>query len=129
MSMSSVPTTIHDTHEQAHPGAPVYVRVATILTILTAFEVGVLYVEPLRPLFVPVLLCLSIVKFGIVAGYYMHLRFDSRIFTGFFALGIVVAIAIILAFMALMLGHTPEFIVTSAGIQPIPTPAAEGAQH
>jgi cytochrome c oxidase subunit IV len=40
-------------------------------------------------------------KFVIVVGYYMHLKFESRLLLGIFAGGMAVALAIILAMIAI----------------------------
>jgi cytochrome c oxidase subunit IV len=71
-------------HEHAHPGAGTYVKIAVILFVLTALEVGGYEVvhrgEPaglaamLGPIFVEVLLLLSALKFALVAMFYMHPR-------------------------------------------------------
>ena len=44
---------------------------------------------------------LSIGKFGLVVLYYMHLKFDSRIFSGMFFFGMMVATGVIFSLMAL----------------------------
>ncbi|MBX5443721.1 cytochrome C oxidase subunit IV family protein [Sphaerobacter sp.] len=87
--------------EHAHPGAITYVKVAAILAILTITEVSVYYIPALMTIITPVLIVLSIAKFLLVVAFYMHLKFDSRLFTGIFAWGMFVAIAIVLAMIAL----------------------------
>ncbi len=104
--MSDAPHTEHaEAHgEHAHPGAREYLVIAIILTVITAVEVAVYYVPSMRPVLVPVLLTLSAVKFTLVALFYMHLKFDHRLFTWLFGIGIVLATAVILALMKLF-GH------------------------
>ena len=58
---------------------------------LTAVEVAIFYVTPLSYAIIPLLAVLSIGKFGLVVLYYMHLKFDSRIFSGMFFFGMMVA--------------------------------------
>ena len=87
--------------EHPHPTAWKYVQIATILAILTAFEVAVYYSERLRPVLVDILLTLSAVKFALVVLFYMHLKFDSRIFTALFCLGLTIAGSIIVALIVL----------------------------
>src|SRR2546425_3506899 len=70
--------------QPAHRTAPVYLRVATILVILTVLEVGVFYVPAFHSILVPALLLLSAVKFTLVVMFYMHLKMDSRFFTFLF---------------------------------------------
>ena len=93
--------------EGAHPSPSVYVRIAVILAIITAIEVATYYVEAFRPVLLPVLLTLSAAKFALVAMFYMHLRFDSRIFSGFFVSGLLIAASVIIAFIALFHGLIP----------------------
>ena len=82
--------------EQAHehPSELQYVKVAIFLAIVTALEVAVVYIGSLENLIIPILGVMMVVKFVAVAGYFMHLKFDSRVFRRFFVLGIVLAIAI-----------------------------------
>ncbi len=81
-------------HAHDHPSEFQYVKVAIFLGIVTALEVIVVYISALENLVIPILGVMMVVKFGAVAGYFMHLKFDSKIFRRFFVLGIVLAIAI-----------------------------------
>ncbi|MFN0071209.1 MAG: cytochrome C oxidase subunit IV family protein [Chloroflexota bacterium] len=85
-----------ETHagEQAHPGFRTYINIALILTVITAIEVAVYYVDALRPALVPVLLSLSVVKFVLVVGYFMHLKYDPKLLTGLFVFGLAIAAAV-----------------------------------
>jgi len=87
--------------EKAHPTPITYVKIASILVLLTALEVAIFYVESLESILIPLFLVLSAVKFVLVAMFYMHLKFDSRIFSGFFITGLLLATAVIVALMAL----------------------------
>jgi cytochrome c oxidase subunit 4 len=78
-----------------------YVTVALVLGIVTVAEVWVAYVEELRSLLVPILFVLSATKFSLVALFYMHLRYDSRLFSALFVAGIGLTAAILLALLAL----------------------------
>lgn len=93
-------------HEHAHPSAATYSKIALTLVILTAFEVAVYYVESIRAWLVPILLILMTIKFALVAMYYMHLKPDSKVFTGLFVFPIIIAAVIILALIALFSVHT-----------------------
>ena len=90
--------------EEEHPTPKKYVEIGGILAVITAIEVAVFYVEGLRPILVPVFLILSAVKFVLVAMFYMHLKFDSRLFTGAFVFGLLIGTSIVIALMALMHG-------------------------
>ncbi len=85
----------------AHPGDRSYVLIAVLLAVLTAAEVVTFYVEDtLGALLAPILLVMMVVKFAIVAGWFMHLRFDSGLFTRLFVAGIFLAVAVYLGALA-----------------------------
>ena len=89
--------------EHAHPTWSTYWKVALILTVLTAIEVWVFYI----PSFVhsrgytPFLLVMSAVKFAIVVMFYMHLKYDHRLFRVLFTGPLIVAMVTITALMFL----------------------------
>lgn len=66
----------HDAH---HPTPRDYVRIAVILGVLTALEVSTYFVE-FGALAIPLLIVLMAIKFVMVAGFFMHLRFDTKIY-------------------------------------------------
>ena len=74
-----------------HPGPKAYVGVAVVLAIITALEVAIYYVPALSSWLVPLLLAFSAIKFFLVVMWFMHLRFDSRIFRRLFVTGLVLA--------------------------------------
>jgi cytochrome c oxidase subunit 4 len=78
--------------KHAHPTDMQYVKVALVLAAITLAEVLVYYVESLEGLLVPILAVMSIVKFSLVVAWFMHLRFDSRLFRRLFVTGIVLAL-------------------------------------
>lgn len=88
-------------HRQHHPGNAEYVKIAIILAVITLAEVVIWYVESVKDLLVPALIILSIAKFLIVVGYFMHLKFDNHFFSYvfFFGLGIALMIFIALGFI------------------------------
>mgnify|MGYP001220310629 CR=1 FL=1 len=77
-----------------HPAPLQYVLIAVVLVAITAVEVSLFYLQGTLPnaAIIPLLLILAILKFGLVASWYMHLRTDRPIFTRFFVLGIVAAV-------------------------------------
>lgn len=78
----------------AHPDEKQYMVIAAILAVLTAVEVGISYIKGLGDTAAPLLLILAICKFTLVAGYFMHLKFDSRVLRRFFVTGIVLALTV-----------------------------------
>ena len=93
----AAPATAHT----GHPTPRTYFAVAMILSALTAVEVGVFYLNWLGHGIIPVLAVLSIGKFALVAMFYMHLRYDARLYTGLFAGGLLLATAVLLSVIAL----------------------------
>jgi cytochrome c oxidase subunit IV len=81
-----------------HPTPQRYVMIAAILVVATAAEVGLYYLEGEVPdgLIIVFLLMFAMIKFALVASWYMHLRTDKPIFRRFFVLGIVAAITLYL---------------------------------
>ncbi len=98
MSTSPTADAPREDHElEHHPNPRKYVVVALILAVVTAVEVAIYYIPSVaeRPgLLIPSLLIFAVVKFVMVAGYFMHLKFDSRVFRRFFVAGLVIALAI-----------------------------------
>ena len=102
-------------HEHSHPSTGTYAKIGIVLFVLTALEVGLYeftYGEhagmsgaALQPFFVPLLLLLSAAKFALVAMFYMHLKQDSRLFSGVFVFPIIIAIIIVLGLVVLMAYH------------------------
>jgi cytochrome c oxidase subunit IV len=103
------------THEHAHPTASLYFKVGLVLFVLTALEVGLYEItygghagpsaETIKPFFVPMLLLLSAAKFALVAMFYMHLKQDSKLFSGVFVFPLIIAAFIVVALMALQAYH------------------------
>ena len=93
-----------DPPEHAHPGAKAYLAIAVVLTVITAVEVAIFYIPRMHPVLVPSLLTLSALKFSLVAMFYMHLKFDHRLFSWLFVVPMLVMAAIVLALLKLF-GH------------------------
>jgi cytochrome c oxidase subunit IV len=90
-----------EVHE--HPTWATYKWVALILTVITIVEVWVYYIPAFvaSRLFVPSLLIMSAVKFAIVVLFYMHLKYDHRLFRALFTGPLIVAITTIVALLFL----------------------------
>jgi len=80
--------------EHAHPGPRVYIGVALWLAFATAIEVGLYYLKMPHGLFIGLLMFFMTIKFSLVVAYFMHLKFDAKIFRRFMITGIVLAIAV-----------------------------------
>ena len=84
-----------DTTHAAHPTPLLYVKIAVLLAILTGIEVALFYLEEtVGPLVIPFLIVLAFLKFVIVIGYYMHLRYEKPFLSRFFSAGFVLAILV-----------------------------------
>jgi cytochrome c oxidase subunit IV len=77
-----------------HATVGTYVKVAVILTLITALEFGVIYIRRLAPMVVPLLLVMSAAKFALVVLFFMHLRYDDRTLAGLFVGPLIVAIGL-----------------------------------
>jgi cytochrome c oxidase subunit 4 len=74
-----------------HASTGFYWMIGGILTVITAVEVAIFYIPALASVLVPTLLVLSTAKFAMVVMFFMHLKFDSKIFSGVFLAGLVLA--------------------------------------
>jgi cytochrome c oxidase subunit 4 len=76
-----------------------YVRIAAILAAITALEVATYYID-LGGLFLPSLLIMMAVKFYIVVSFFMHLRYESKLFSWVFYAGLFLAMTVYGIFLA-----------------------------
>ena len=88
---------VHDQH--SHPGWRFYAVIGVILLVFTALEI-LGYVGETRHWYssgaaAVIILVLSAVKFFSVVAYYMHLKFDNKLFTGIFVFPAVLATLVI----------------------------------
>jgi cytochrome c oxidase subunit 4 len=90
-----------EVHE--HPTWTQYWKVAVILTLITVFEVAVYYIKPFSEsaAFVPTLLIMSAVKFVIVVMFYMHLKYDHKLFRALFTGPLIIAMSTLMALLFL----------------------------
>jgi len=91
-------TETHSTPEHGMSNAG-YVRIAAILAAITGLEVATYYVD-LGALFLPALLIMMAVKFIIVVSYFMHLKFDNKLFSWVFYAGLILALIVYSIFLA-----------------------------
>ena len=92
----------HADHESEHPTWKQYRWVALWLTLITVCEVWIYYTSFANTrLFVPTLLVLSATKFAIVVLFYMHLKYDHKVFRVLFTGPLIIAMCTLVAFFAL----------------------------
>ena len=70
-----------------------YLKIFVILLVLTGIEVGLSYtpLESKKAAFALPMLALAFIKFVIVAGFFMHLKFDSPLMRRLFIMGAILA--------------------------------------
>ena len=105
---------VAEAHAEAHEGAHDHVHhpdwrtykwVALILTVITIVEVWVYYTPFVEHrLFVPSLLVMSAAKFIIVVMFYIHLKYDPRLFRALFTGPLLIAILTLISLLFLF-GH------------------------
>ncbi|MFP3914087.1 MAG: cytochrome C oxidase subunit IV family protein [Actinomycetota bacterium] len=83
----------HESHPP-HPTIGQYWKIAALLAVLTAIEVALFYIDEaleLGGINVALLIILALLKFVIVVGWYMHLRFERPLLNRFFVAGFLLA--------------------------------------
>jgi cytochrome c oxidase subunit 4 len=104
-----------DDHSPAHPGEHhdhgpsdlQYVRIFVVLFVLTALEISTewwneWFGESTRPFAVALLLTLMVIKFYLIASFFMHLKWDPGLLRRTFYFGMVVAIAVYMIMLTVM---------------------------
>lgn len=93
---------MNSVHE-AHPDhVPVYIKLAAVLGIVTAAEVGILYLTLPNALILVGLYLLAALKFGFVVAIFMHLKYDNKLLAGIFFSGFTIALATMVAMVSLI---------------------------
>ncbi len=80
-----------------HPTPAQYWKIAVVLGVLTAIEVAMYYINDaynLGALNAVLLIILAGLKFVIVVGFYMHLRYEKPTLNRFFTAGFILAMAL-----------------------------------
>lgn len=117
--MSSITANDHahaDAH--AHPSLSAYVRIAILLAIITAVEVAIYYIPAFEGVLVPTLVALSAIKFVIVVGYFMHLKFDDALLTFIFAAALVASMLVFIGLWVVMYYDFPSVFHANMSIFP-----------
>jgi cytochrome c oxidase subunit IV len=78
-----------------HPTPRDYVKIGVALAIVTLLEVGLYYLPGLPDAaLIGSLIILMVVKFGLVVLWFMHLKFDSRLYLRLFLAGLILALSV-----------------------------------
>lgn len=102
----------HDATAHHHPSEFTYIKVAIVLSIITIIEVAIWYIESVESLLVPALIVLSVMKFVLVVGYFMHLKFDDRFLGWTFGAALIVSLAV---YIGLWLMHHYDDVTQFVG--------------
>ncbi len=94
------PHPAQEKHEH-HASVGFYWMIGIILAVITGIEVAIFYIPAIGAALVPILLVLSIAKFVIVVMFFMHLKFDSRVFTAVFLAGLMLAVFMVVSLIVL----------------------------
>jgi cytochrome c oxidase subunit IV len=101
MSTTTEPETSH-----AHPTPRDYVNIAVVLGVLTALEVSTYFVD-FGTIAIPLLVVLMVIKFLLVAGWFMHLKFDTRVYSMLMYAGLAFALVLyIVTVVIVYVGHS-----------------------
>jgi cytochrome c oxidase subunit IV len=87
-------------HPAEEASRPTYHIVFIILAVFTGLEIAASYLP--APFKIPALVVLAVTKATLVLMFFMHLKYDSRLFAIIFAIGVIVIIPIVLAITQVM---------------------------
>ena len=104
------PTGVEHPEHGAHASVGFYWMIGIILAVITGIEVAIFYIPALASVLVPVLLALSAAKFLLVVMFFMHLKFDSKVFTALFLSGLSLAVFMLVG-LVLLYYYVPRFEV------------------
>ena len=90
-----------ETHEEHGLRPMQYVWIGIALTIITIIELGASLWVDLGDALIPVLLFFSAIKFVVVVGWFMHLRFEPQLLTRVFFGSLLLAGGVLIALLAL----------------------------
>ena len=91
---TEAPATAEHDEVHDHPSDLKYIKIALILAALTLIEVLTYTFGMEGAALMAVIFPIMIVKFVVVAGYFMHLKFDSKVFTTMFVAGLGFAVVV-----------------------------------
>lgn len=90
-------------HHAQHPTPAQYWKIAAFLAAVTAIEVAMFYIDRelgLGFLNAAILIVLSAIKFVVVVGWFMHVRYEKPIINRFFTAGFILACSLYLVVLA-----------------------------
>ena len=93
-------TTDHDVDAHGHDAGHAHfgfndaIKIAVILAVITALETATHWTNFSSSIEDPAVVIMMIAKFVIVVAYFMHLKFENKMFTYLFVAGVVLAICV-----------------------------------
>ncbi len=90
-------------HHEHHPKDATYWKVGLALAFITALEVSTYFItddpysHDLKWGLIVGLLVMMFLKFVVIVSYFMHVKFDNKLFRNVFVSGLVLAVAVYLA--------------------------------
>lgn len=100
MSTATAEASAHDAEHDDHPSDAKYWKIGAILGLITLAEVSTYFItddpysHDLAPLLIGSLLVMMVAKFATIGAYFMHLKFDNRVFKVVFVSGLVLAVGV-----------------------------------
>ncbi|MDX2342577.1 MAG: cytochrome C oxidase subunit IV family protein [Acidimicrobiia bacterium] len=91
-----------ETAHRAHPTPAMYWGIAAFLAVVTAIEIAIPGISALDSVKVPLLWGLAIVKFGTVVMFFMHLRYEKKLYRTLFLLGVIGVVPLMLVMLLSM---------------------------
>ena len=90
-------------HDQYHPGWSTYWKVALFLVVITGVEVSAYYIPAWSAswIYVPSMLIMSAIKFVVVVMFYMHLKYDHKLFRALFTGPLMIAMLTLIGLLFL----------------------------
>ena len=86
--------------ERPHPGPADYVRIGVLIVLTEAAEISTFYAGLAQWATISLLIPLMVVNFGLIALWFMHLRFDSSLFSTLFMGGLLLAAALFIVLLS-----------------------------
>ncbi|MGB8859192.1 MAG: cytochrome C oxidase subunit IV family protein [Ilumatobacteraceae bacterium] len=89
----------HAEHEPHIPTDQYFIKVALILALFTALETSTFWLD-FGAFATPLLLILMTIKFFMIILIFMHLKFDNKLFSAMFYIGLGLAVLVYCVFLA-----------------------------
>ncbi|HMS49078.1 MAG: cytochrome C oxidase subunit IV family protein [Candidatus Microthrix subdominans] len=87
-------------NRMVHHSDMIYIKVGAVLAVLTAIEIALPELLNNGKIYGPLLIALMIIKFVMVAGFFMHLRYDGKELSGLFYGGAILAVIVYVAVLS-----------------------------